>query len=189
MPFTFEQTNLPGVVLITPRVYSDNRGAFLEAYKRSEFIAAGIDVEFVQDNHSYSAKNVLRGMHCQVPPYAQAKLARVVRGTVLDVVVDLRPGAPTWGQWQGQELSRDNGKMVFVPEGFVHGFLVLSDHAEVEYKVSAEYAKEHEAGIIWNDPDIGIAWPVADPILSTRDQGWPRLADTSAMPRDLECVS
>ena len=177
MPFEFAQTKLADVALITPRVFPDDRGFFLEFYKKSDFHAAGITDEFVQDNHSKSTKNVLRGMHYQLPPYAQAKLVRVLQGKIYDVIIDLREDSPTFGQWDGHELSDENRRMLYVPTGFAHGFLVLSDTTEVEYKVSAEYSKDHERGILWNDPMIGIDWPVANPILSEKDRALPTFHD------------
>ena len=177
MPFQFEQTKLPGVVVITPRVFEDYRGSFLEVYQRSEFEAAGISVDFVQENQSRSIECTLRGLHFQNEPAAQAKLIRVNRGEVFDVSVDIRRDSPTFGQWVGLHLSEKNGMMLFLPRWCAHGFCVLSDEAEILYKVTAEYAPELEGGVLWNDPDLGIDWPIRDPTLSERDRKWPLLRE------------
>ena len=161
--------------MITPRVLNDGRGSFMEVYKRSEFAAAGIRETFVQENHSISAHRVLRGLHYQRPPYAQSKLIRVVSGTIFDVAVDLRPDSSSAGRWVGAELSAEARTMIYIPDWCAHGFCVLSDRAEVIYHTSAEYSPEHEAGIMWNDPALGIEWPLADPIVSDRDTRWPPL--------------
>ena len=161
--------------MITPRVLTDGRGTFMEVYKRSEFAAAGIRETFVQENHSISARRVLRGLHYQRPPYAQSKLIRVVSGTIFDVAVDLRPDSSSIGRWVGAELSAEAHTMIYIPEWCAHGFCVLSERAEIIYHTSAEYSPEHEAGIMWNDPALGIGWPLADPIVSDRDTRWPPL--------------
>jgi len=171
-----QTTSLSGVLLLEPRVFPDARGFFLESYNRRAFAEAGITCEFVQDNHSKSARGTLRGLHFQRPPRAQDKLVRVVAGTVYDVVVDLRRGSPTFGRWEGFTLGADNFRMLFVPGGFAHGFCVLSDTAEMCYKCSDFYAPDLQGGIPWNDPDVGIAWPLADPILSERDRNHPPFA-------------
>jgi len=176
MPFIFEDTCLPGVKIVTPRVFPDGRGSFLESYKRSDFVKAGIDADFLQDNHSKSAGGVIRGLHYQKAPYAQAKLLRVVAGTIYDVVVDLRKGSPAYGKWLGVELSSENCKMIYVPVGFAHGFSAISESVEILYKVSAEYCKAAEAGIIWNDPALGIDWRLENPILSEKDAVLPPLS-------------
>ncbi len=176
MPFRFERLEIPEVVLIEPRFFSDERGFFMETYKYSEFTAFGIIDRFVQDNHSYSKRGVLRGLHYQNPPKAQGKLVRVIAGEVFDVAVDIRKGSPTYGKWFGVKLSEENKKMLYIPPGFAHGFLVLSETAEVLYKTTEEYSPEHEAGIIWDDPEIGIDWPMKNPILSPKDASWPSLA-------------
>lgn len=173
MPFEFRSTSLSGVTLITPRCFTDERGFFMEIYQRSAFAAAGITCDFVQVNHSRSRHNVLRGMHWQSAPVAQSKLVRIPRGAVYDVVIDLRPDSPTFMQWEGFDLSENNRAMLFVPTGCAHGFLVLSEIADAEYKVDAEYSPEHERGICWNDPDIGIEWPSTDPIVSEKDRRLP----------------
>lgn len=169
-----------GVIrLRTPR-YGDDRGWFCETWSRARFNAAGIDCDFVQDNHSRSEPaGVVRGLHFQRPPYAQAKLVRCVRGAILDVVVDLRAGSPTFGRHHAVELTADSGDQLFVPSAFAHGFVTLKPGTEVIYKVSAPYAPAHEAGLAWDDPDLNIAWPVkaADAVLTDRDRAWPRLRD------------
>ena len=177
MPFTFKRLEIPDVILIEPRVFQDVRGFFMETYKYSDFAAFGIAERFVQDNHSRSVKGVLRGLHYQNPPHAQGKLIRVVVGEVFDVAVDIRKGSPTYGKWVGVKLSAENRRMLYIPPGFAHGFCVLSDVAEVVYKVTAEYAPECEAGIIWNDPGIGIEWPIKHPIISSKDAQWPTLRE------------
>jgi dTDP-4-dehydrorhamnose 3,5-epimerase len=165
-----EHTSLPGVMIITPRVFQDPRGFFFESYNRETFLAHGIDTVFVQDNHSKSVRGTLRGLHFQLPPAAQEKLVRVSRGLIWDVAVDIRAGSPTLGQWVGVELSADNFRQLYIPIGFAHGFCVRSDEAEVQYKSSHVYSPAHEQGILWNDPALGIVWPVAEPLLSGRDQ-------------------
>lgn len=170
------QTELEGVLLIEPAVHLDSRGRFFESYEKEKYRALGIREEFVQDNQSLSNKNVLRGLHYRVDP-EQAKLVRVVKGEVFDVVVDIRKGSATFGKWQGFILSDSNYLQLYVPVGFAHGFCVLSDTAEFLYKVSEYYSAEKEKGLIWNDPDIGIDWPISDPILSEKDQSNPRLRD------------
>lgn len=177
MPFTFENTPLPGVIKITPRVFQDNRGFFFEDYKRSEFYAAGIEADFVQGNHSHSTKGVVRGLHYQLNPMAQGKLVSVVRGDIYDVAVDIRVGSPTFGHWYGCQLTETGREMLYIPTGFAHGFAAVSDVVEVCYKVTAEYSPENEAGIIWNDPEIGIDWQVHQAILSEKDLALPALAD------------
>jgi len=177
MPFTFQPLAIPDLILIEARHSQDARGFFLETYKRSAFAAHGIDVSFVQDNYSRSVRGVLRGLHFQKPPSAQGKLVQVIRGEVLDVAVDIRRGSPTYGQWAGLRLSGDRFQLLYIPVGFAHGFCVLSDEADFVYKVTAEYAPELEAGILWNDPEIGVEWPVADPIVSPRDAALPRLRE------------
>lgn len=160
---------LRGLLLIEPTVFADARGFFLEAYNRDEFAAAGITCEFVQDNHSRSSRNILRGMHYQSHP-GQAKLVRVSHGKIFDVAVDIRPESETFGQWEGIELDSESHRQLFVPVGFAHGFCVLSERADVQYKLSAPYDPATEAGFRWDDPEIGIDWPVTEPVLSVRDQ-------------------
>jgi dTDP-4-dehydrorhamnose 3,5-epimerase len=180
MPFEFNVARLPGLILVVPSVFPDDRGFFLESYKYSEFAAGGIEGQFVQDNHSFSTQGVLRGLHYQKPPCAQGKLIRVLSGKICDVSVDIRRGSPFFGQWEGFELSDENRHMLWVPPGFAHGFYVISERADVTYKTTTEYSRENERGIIWNDPDIGIQWPDKSPILSDADQKHPRLADCDA---------
>lgn len=177
MPFQFSRLAIPDVVLIEPQAFIDERGCFMESYKRSDFVAFGIREEFVQDNHSRSTRGVLRGLHYQRPPRSQAKLVRVVVGEIFDVAVDIRKGSPTYGKWVGEILSAENRCMLYVPPGFAHGFCVLSKVAEGLYMASEEYSPEHEAGIIWNDPEIGIHWPIERPILSKKDAALPRLRE------------
>ncbi|MEE4272761.1 MAG: dTDP-4-dehydrorhamnose 3,5-epimerase [Thermoanaerobaculales bacterium] len=172
------ETEIPGVCLIEPVVHGDHRGFFMESYNRDRFRNIGIERDFVQDNHSRSRAGVLRGLHYQLGR-PQAKLVRATRGRVYDVVVDLRRGSPTFARWVGAELSEENRRMLFAPEGFGHGFVVLSRTAEFQYKCSDFYAPDEERGIRWDDPTIAIDWPLegGDPILSDRDLLWPHLAD------------
>lgn len=173
----FVETTLEGVFLVEPRVFEDRRGFFFECFNRKRFREAGIDVDFVQDNHSESRRHTLRGLHYQAPPHAQDKLVRAVRGEVFDVVVDIRSSSPTFGQWAGFTLSAENRTMLFVPKGFAHGFCVTSDTAEIVYKCSDFYAPKAGRGIRWDDPDLAISWPVTSPILSEKDQNNPAFAD------------
>ncbi len=177
MPFHFAPTAIDGPMLVDPSVFSDSRGLFFETYKRSEFAAAGIGEEFVQTNASTSSRNVLRGLHYQLPPHAQAKLVRCVSGAIFDVAVDIRRGSPSFGRWVAQELTAENRLMLFVPVGFAHGFLTLSDRAEVNYMVNAEYHPASERGLAWNDPAIGIDWPCDEVLLSDKDRQYPPLAE------------
>ncbi|WP_447908733.1 dTDP-4-dehydrorhamnose 3,5-epimerase [Brevundimonas bullata] len=168
------------VILVRTSRHGDDRGWFSETWSRARFSAAGIECDFVQDNHSRSeAAGVVRGLHFQRPPYAQAKLVRCVRGAILDVVVDLRAGSPTFGMHHALELSAESGDQLFVPPYFAHGFVTLQPGTEVIYKVSAPYAPSHEAGLAWDDPDLNIGWPVAadEAVLTDRDLRWPRLRD------------
>ena len=170
MPFEFKKLEIPEVVLISPRVFPDERGFFLETYKKTEFAKAGIKEIFVQENHSFSKKNVLRGLHFQKSPKAQGKLVKCLSGKIFDVAVDIRKKSSTFLKWVGVELSQDNGAMLYIPKGFAHGFLVLSNSADVVYKCTAEYSPKHESGIIWNDPQININWPRLRPLLSDKDK-------------------
>ena len=156
--FTFTRTSIEGVVVVDMKSFGDERGYFMETYKKPDFVAGGIDVDFVQDNQSSSAKGVLRGLHFQIE-HPQSKLVRVISGEVFDVAVDLREGSPTFGQWEGVVLSAENRKQFFIPRGFAHGFLVLSDMAEFCYKCDDVYHPNDEGGLMWNDPAIGIKWP------------------------------
>lgn len=163
-------TKLSGVLVFEPKVFGDSRGFFFESFNRRVFAeASGMELDFVQDNHSRSAKGVLRGLHYQIKQ-PQGKLVRVVRGAVFDVAVDLRKSSPTFGQWVGVELSEDNQRQLWVPPGFGHGFAVISESADFLYKTTNYYAPEHERCIIWNDPAIGIEWPLSNPALSAKDQ-------------------
>lgn len=166
----FEKFDIEGLVLIKPKVFEDKRGFFMETYSKKLFKEeAGIDVEFVQDNHSRSSRGILRGLHYQAPPMAQDKLVRVTSGEVLDVVVDIRKDSPTYGKWQSVKLSGENKHMFFVPKGFAHGFLVLSDTCDFQYKVSNYYSPQDEGGIAWDDPELGIDWGIDSPIVSEKD--------------------
>jgi len=172
------ETGLPGLALLEPKVFRDERGFFLETYSEAAFDSLGIRARFVQDNHAYSRQaGVLRGLHFQLPPFAQAKLAWVVRGSVLDVVLDLRRDSPTYGKSYSVELSAENMLRLFIPRGFAHGYLTLVPDTEFLYKVDASYAPQADSGIFWNDPDLGIAWTVAEPALSAKDRSLPRLKD------------
>jgi len=175
MPFRFTGAPLSGLLIVEPRVFDDERGFFMETYKESEFAAAGIREHFVQDNHSRSKRGVLRGLHFQRPPYAQARLVRVVAGRAWDVAVDLRPESKTYKKWFGVELSSDNKKMLYIPGGFAHGFVTLSDEAELVYKCTAEYDKASDGGVRWDDPELAIEWPMRDVIVSEKDAALPRL--------------
>jgi dTDP-4-dehydrorhamnose 3,5-epimerase len=171
---------IPDVKLIKPRRYTDLRGFFIETFSRRRFCEAGLAVDFIQDNHSLSKPcGTVRGLHFQRAPFAQAKLVRVLRGAVYDVALDIRAGSPTYGRHVAVELSAEDGAQVFIPEGFAHGFCTLTPDTEVFYKVNQDYAPQHEGGILWNDPALGIAWPVdpAQAVLSDRDRRFPRLAD------------
>ena len=163
--------NISDVFLIEPEVFGDDRGFFFESFNQNKFKEAiGKKINFVQDNHSKSVRGVLRGLHYQLPPKAQGKLVRVIQGEVFDVVVDLRKSSPTFGQWVGEIISADNKKQIWIPEGFAHGFVTLSDTAEFLYKTTDFYSKEHERAICWNDETIGIQWPIKDISLSAKDE-------------------
>ena len=173
MPFEFKRLGIPDVILITPRVFTDERGFFIETYQKDDFAKAGITGEFVQQNHSKSVKGVLRGLHYQKEPYAQAKLVRCLKGEIFDVAIDIRKNSPSFGKYVSATLSAENKNMLYIPRGFAHGFEVLSDEAEITYSIDNIYAKESESGIIWNDPSIKINWPIKSPILSEKDKKWP----------------
>ncbi len=177
MPFTFKKLDIPDVVLIQPRVFGDERGFFLETYKRSEFLNAGIDLDLTQANHSRSRRGILRGLHYQLDPRAQGKLVRVSRGAIFDVAVDIRKGSPYFGKWVGAELSGGNMFMLWVPPGFAHGFATLEDDTDVLYSATDEYSPEHDGGIIWNDPDISVKWPLENPVVSDKDAHLPSLKE------------
>jgi len=180
MPFKFEPLEIPGPVLITPRVFKDGRGFFLEAYQLSAFAEAGIKKTFVQDNQSVSAKGVIRGLHYQKPPAAQAKLVHCLKGRIFDVAVDIRKNSPTFGKWAGRELDGETHRMLYVPEGFAHGFSVLSEAAEVLYKVTREYSPENDRGVLWNDSDLAIDWKITSPLVSEKDAALPPLKNCAA---------
>jgi dTDP-4-dehydrorhamnose 3,5-epimerase len=170
------ETKLAGLALIEPEVHGDDRGFLLESYNAERWRELGVDTGFVQDNHSRSRRGTLRGIHFQLRP-GQAKLVRCVRGRIWDVAVDLRRDSPSYGRWEGHELDDERHRQLFVPVGFGHGFCVLSDQADVSYKLSSHFDPETEAGIAWDDPEVGIEWPLADPIISERDSSAPRLAE------------
>jgi len=177
MSFDFRPLEIPDVVLVRPTRRGDARGFFAETYRASVFAEAGIPGPFVQDNLARSGPRVVRGLHYQLPPHPQGKLIQVLRGAVLDVVVDLRRHSATFGRWLACQLSAEGGELLWVPPGFAHGYAVLGDGADLAYKVTAEYRPELDRGIRWNDPDVGVAWPFADPELSARDKELPLLRD------------
>ena len=176
--FTFKETKIKDVYIIEPKVFGDNRGYFMETYRKEDFDKAGLKYNFVQDNQSKSKKGVLRGLHYQ-KTFPQAKLVRVISGEVFDVAVDLRKNSPTYGEWVGEILSSENKKMLMIPRGFAHGFIVLSETAEFIYKCDEVYHPEDEGGIMWNDPDVGVKWPSdIEPLLSEKDQKHPSLKES-----------
>ena len=178
MPFEFERQKIKDVILVKPKVFGDNRGFFMESYKKSDFFANGIDVEFNQDNHSKSTKGVLRGLHYQAKPYGQAKLVRCSKGRIYDVAVDIRSNSETFGQYVKVELSEENKQMLFIPEGFAHGFVALTDEVELLYKASGEYNQQADRGLLWNDKDINIDWNIDfEPLLSEKDKVQPTLKE------------
>lgn len=175
----FERLSIPDVILVTPKRHGDARGFFTETFRADAFVEAGIRGPFVQDNHAYSQQpGVLRGLHFQKPPHAQAKLVRCTHGAIYDVAVDIRQGSPTFGHHVGAELSGENGEQLYVPEGFAHGYLTLTPECHVQYKTSAYYAPETEAGLAWDDPELGINWPTdrINVILSDKDRTLPTLS-------------
>lgn len=177
-------TELPDLIVIEPTIYSDHRGFFMESYHRLHFARAGLDIDFVQENNSYSVRGVLRGLHFQ-HPHAQGKLIRVTRGEIYDVAVDIRVGSPTFGRWAGITLSDSNRRQFYIPPGFAHGFTVLSNEADVIYRCTEFYHPEADRALAWNDPDLAIDWPVTEPIISDKDRNAPRLRDlerTGALP-------
>lgn len=181
MGFRFSETSLPGVILVEVEAFGDERGFFMETYRRDAFATAGITDDFVQDNHSRSHRGVLRGIHYQDPP--QAKLLRCTSGSILDVAVDLRAGSPAFGRWVAVELTAANRRQLYVPAGFGHAFLALEDGTELQYRCSAYYSPAGEGAIRWDDPDIGIAWPIAEPTLSARDAAALSFAEYARTPR------
>jgi dTDP-4-dehydrorhamnose 3,5-epimerase len=172
----FRRLDIPEVILVEPNVIHDARGFFLETYHRDKYAAGGIPETFVQDNQSFSRKGVLRGLHAQLR-HPQGKLVRAIIGEIFDVAVDIRPDSPTFGKWAGAVLSEENAQQLYVPPGFAHGFCVLSDVAHVQYKCTDVYQPGDEIGVVWNDPEIGVDWPVGDPVLNDKDRNAPRLAD------------
>lgn len=172
---------IPDVLLLEPKVFGDERGFFMEMFHAARYAAVGISGPFVQDNYSRSAKGTLRGLHFQ-EPRAQGKLVQVLAGAVYDVAVDVRRGSPTFGKWVGVELSADNRRQLWIPPGFAHGFCVVSDSADFHYKCTSLYAPETERSVAWNDPDLAIAWPVSEPLLSPKDAQAPRLRDAPLLP-------
>jgi dTDP-4-dehydrorhamnose 3,5-epimerase len=175
----FKPTALPDVIVVEPRVHRDPRGFFLESYHMQRYAEGGIDARFVQDNHSFSARGTLRGLHMQ-RAFAQGKLIRCTAGEIFDVAVDVRRGSGTFGSWVGETLSAQNFRQLWIPPGFLHGFCVVSETAQVEYKCTELYHPEDELGVIWNDPDIGIAWPIGAPVLSAKDAALPRLREVES---------
>jgi dTDP-4-dehydrorhamnose 3,5-epimerase len=177
----FLPTALPGVVLVEPQVFGDERGFFMETYRLERFADAGIDLPFVQDNHSASSHGVLRGLHYQ-QPHPQGKLLRCIAGSIFDVAVDIRRGSPTFGRWVGYDLTAENRRQLWIPPGFAHGFCVTSERAEVVYKCTEVWRQEFDRSIRWDDPAIGIEWPVSSPILSAKDAAAPTLAAAAELP-------
>ncbi|HBU12678.1 MAG TPA: dTDP-4-dehydrorhamnose 3,5-epimerase [Clostridiales bacterium] len=172
-------TDIDGLMIVKPDVHGDSRGWFMESYSKPKFKELGIDCDFVQDNHSYSAKKgVLRGLHFQLAPMGQCKLIRCTRGAIRDVAADLRPGSPTYREWVSVELSAENKAMFFIPVGFAHGFVTLTDDVEIQYKVDTIYSPAHDRSIRYNDPDIGVDWGIEDPVLSDKDRNAPLLKDS-----------
>lgn len=176
MAVKYTDTSLPGVLIVEPVVFTDDRGFFLETYHQKKYAETGIDSTFVQDNRSHSRRGVLRGLHYQLR-YPQGKLVCVMRGEIFDVAVDIRRGSPTFGKWEGVYLSSENNRQIFVPEGYAHGFCVVSETADVLYKCTDFYHPNDEFGILWSDPTIGIAWPTTAPVLSAKDSQYPKLSD------------
>lgn len=174
------ETRLPGVLIIEPKVHGDARGFFLESFSAARYREAGVALEFVQDNHSRSRRGVLRGLHSQAA-HPQGKLVRCARGEVFDVAVDIEPASPTFGQWVGARLSDENHRQLWIPPGYAHGFLVLSELADFEYKCTAYYDPADEIGVAWNDPDIGIEWPLPEPLLSAKDAALPSLSSLASL--------
>ena len=178
MPFNFKRLEIEDVILVTPKVFGDSRGFFMESYQKSVFAENGISDDFNQDNHSKSGKGVLRGLHYQTNPKAQAKLVRCSRGKIFDVAVDIRKTSPTFGKWVGEILSEENKNMLYIPAGFAHGFVVLSEEAELLYKASNEYSPANDRGIRWNDSDINIQWGINfEPLISEKDSKQPFFKD------------
>lgn len=176
MPFRFEHLDIPGLILVEPRVFDDERGVFLETYKESDFRAAGISERFVQDNVSVSSRGVVRGLHMQVAPSAQGKLVSVAAGAVFDVAVDVRPDSATYGRWQAVELTAGDHRALYIPPGFAHGFQALEDDTRLSYKCTAEYDRAAERGIRWDDGELAITWPLSEVLVSEKDRELPGFA-------------
>ena len=178
VPFNFEKLEIPEVILIKPKTFNDDRGFFVETYKETEFIEEGIKTRFVQDNHSKTVgKHTIRGFHFQKEPEAQAKLVKVIKGKILDVVIDIREGSKTFGKSVCVVIGSEKKEMIYIPKGFAHGFCTLEEDTEVIYRCSCNYSPENESGIIWNDPDIQVEWPTKEPILSLKDTQWGTLKE------------
>jgi dTDP-4-dehydrorhamnose 3,5-epimerase len=175
--FTFARLEIPDVILVEPRAFGDERGYFMESYRESTFAQAGIPARFRQDNRSFSRRGVLRGLHFQRPPFGQSKLVSATQGEIFDVAVDLRPNSPTFGRWVGERLSAENKLMLYVPDGFAHGFQVMSETALVHYKTTSEYAPQADAGVRWDDPELAVSWPLTPPLLSAKDETLPALSE------------
>lgn len=176
------KTELPGVVILEPQVFGDARGWFIESWSKKKMETIGISVDFVQDNHSFSAeKGTLRGLHYQLNPMAQAKMLRVSRGAIFDVAVDIRRGSPTYAKWVGVELSAENYRQLFIPRGFAHGFITLTDDVEVQYKADNFYSPDCDGNIRWNDPEIGVVWPISPRVLSDKDSSAPLLSERTEL--------
>jgi dTDP-4-dehydrorhamnose 3,5-epimerase len=175
MTFDFEPLEIPDVVLIRPGRFTDERGFFQESYRESAFADAGIDARFVQDNVARSTRGVVRGLHYQIPPAAQGKLVGALTGRIFDVAVDLRLGSTTFGRWVGVTLDADVGQILWIPRGFAHGYAVLSEVADVHYKCTEEYRPDLDRGVLWNDPAIGVEWPISNPVVSDKDRAQPTL--------------
>jgi len=179
MPFQFTKLEIPEVILIKPKVFSDDRGFFMETYKYSDFSKFGIDDQFIQSNHSKTAaQGVVRGLHFQKKPFEQAKLIRTIAGSIFDVAVDIRKNSPTYGKHVSAVLSAENKEILYIPAGFAHGFCTLEEGTEIVYECSKAYSPEHDRGIIWNDRDINIQWSALEPVLSGKDQRWPCLKES-----------
>lgn len=178
MPFEFTNLAIPDVVLVTPKVFPDNRGYFMESFKASDFGRANLPVNFTQDNFSFSRKGVIRGLHYQNNPKAQGKLVSVLRGSVWDVAIDIRRNSPTFMKWVAKELDDNNHYMLYIPPGFAHGFVTLSEDVNLLYKCTNEYDAHADAGIRWNDPDIAVTWPINKPVVSEKDSALPFLKET-----------
>lgn len=178
MPFKFTKMSIPEVILVESKAFPDERGFFMESFQESTFEVNGIRTRFIQDNYSHSIKGVIRGLHYQKDPKAQAKLVMAIKGEIFDVAVDIRKGSPTYGKWVGEILSEQNHRLLYVPRGFAHGFMVLSNEADVIYKVDSEYSAENDRGIIWNDPEIAVKWPMDKPVISKKDLEQPTLKNT-----------